>query len=107
MATNASSATEREFLQAIADFKTNSNLSQKELQNFQITKLNDLEAAMSQLQQRQSQTKRLRYMKRLEPFLETMKDYGKVIEVFVNTSDILAFVWVSSGWSFQDSPPRA
>ena len=106
MAASGSSALEREFLQAIADFKTNSNLSPKELQDFQLTKLSDLEAAMSQLQQRQSQTKRLRYMKRMEPFLETMKDYGKVVEVFLNTSNILAFVWVSNGWSFQYAPPR-
>jgi len=34
------------------------------------------------------------YMKRLDPFLQTMEQYGKVINVFVNISSVVAFIWV-------------
>jgi hypothetical protein len=33
-------------------------------------------------------------MSKLERFLEGMKEYDKVVSVFLNTSAILAFVWV-------------
>ncbi|XDG08069.1 hypothetical protein ABKA04_007684 [Annulohypoxylon sp. FPYF3050] len=95
MTSNVGPATDilGEFEQVVRDFKLNANLTQNELQDFQFTKLEDVQKAMVDLQKKQSEDKRLRYMKRLEPFLETMSEYGKVIEVFVNASEILAFVW--------------
>lgn len=38
------------------------------------------------------------YMKRLEPFLVSMKGYVKVVEdaeIFENISDMVAYLWVS------------
>ena len=32
-------------------------------------------------------------LSRILGFLEAMNQFGKVVEVFLNTSDILAFVW--------------
>ncbi|KAI1088405.1 hypothetical protein F5B19DRAFT_471754 [Rostrohypoxylon terebratum] len=91
MATNSAASIVREFQQAVEDFKR--NLTEKERKDFEITELKDLEKAMIDLQKRQAQKKRLAYMKRLEPFLESMKEYEKVIEVFLNASGVLAFVW--------------
>lgn len=35
----------------------------------------------------------MRNLSRILGFLEAMKQFGAVVEVFLNTSDILAFVW--------------
>ncbi|KAI2470710.1 hypothetical protein F4781DRAFT_421113 [Annulohypoxylon bovei var. microspora] len=96
MTTQPGSGIGGEFEQVIKDFRATAALTQKEQQDFQFTKLEDVQMAMGALQKQQSQNKRLRYMKRLEPFLHTMVEYGKVIEVFVNASEILAFVWIAS-----------
>ncbi|KAK3997924.1 hypothetical protein QBC44DRAFT_376363 [Cladorrhinum sp. PSN332] len=84
---------EPEFTKAINDFKSDSKLPQAELREFQSTDLGNLEAAMALIQQKQSQTKRLRYMKRLEPFLQGAKELGNVLQVLIGNSDILAFIW--------------
>ncbi|RYP68514.1 hypothetical protein DL769_005502 [Monosporascus sp. CRB-8-3] len=93
MASSTPDITKREFLSTLAAFKANAGLSAEELQDFQFTSLEDLQVAVNTIQQQQAQAKRLLYMRRLEPFLKTMGEYGKVIEVFVNTSEILAFIW--------------
>ncbi|KAK0732942.1 hypothetical protein B0T26DRAFT_682391 [Lasiosphaeria miniovina] len=78
---------------ALEDFKKNSNLSAEELQSFEGTRLHQLRSAIGRIQKDQESKRRLRYMKRLEPFLQTMEQYGKVVEVFVNASDIVAYLW--------------
>jgi hypothetical protein len=93
-ATSLDPSLEGELLEAVNQFKATAGLSKDELQDFQFTKLEDVQAAMITLQQRQSQSKKLRFMRRLSPFLETIEEYGKVIDIFVQTPDVLAFVWV-------------
>ncbi|CAG9975887.1 unnamed protein product [Clonostachys byssicola] len=82
-----------EFLQIVESFKANAELTPKERDNFQFSSLNDVLSTLRSIQEKQSKTKRLVFMRRIDPFLKTMVEYGKVIEVFVNTSEILAFVW--------------
>ena len=96
MTANQSSSAEREFLDALEAFKTSAGLSAEELQDFQFSTLTDLQSTIGMIQQEQSRTRTLRYSKRLEPFLKTIEEYGKVIEVFVNSSQMLAFIWVSA-----------
>ena len=79
---------------ALEDFKKRSRLGPEELQAFETTRLHELRSAIATIQREQESKRRLRYMRRLEPFLQTMEQYGKVVEVFVNTSDIVAFLWV-------------
>ncbi|KAK8084664.1 hypothetical protein PG997_005935 [Apiospora hydei] len=86
-------ALKREFDQAITDFKRGSGLSREQLDQFQFSSFDGLLQTMSGIQHKQAQDKRLRYMRRLDPFLKSMKEYEKVIEVFLNASEILAFVW--------------
>jgi tetratricopeptide (TPR) repeat protein len=76
---------------ALESFKK--SLSPKEKSEFGGTTFNDLQDAVRTIQNRQSSTKKLQSMRRLEGFLEAMKEYDKVIQVFVNTSTMLAFVW--------------
>lgn len=74
--------------------KFKSGLSEKEKRQFATTTLDDVHAAIEKIQRKQQSEKRLRAMSKLELFLEGMKEYEKVVSVFLNTSAILAFVWV-------------
>ena len=83
-----------EFRRVVDDFKAKAELTPEELQYFRLSKLDDVTAILATIQKKQSQTGRLTYMKRIDPFLKTILEFGSVVEVFLNTSDILAFVWV-------------
>ncbi|KAI0894308.1 hypothetical protein F4806DRAFT_503618 [Annulohypoxylon nitens] len=93
MTTNSGIGIVGEFKQAVEIFKN--NLTENERKDFQFTRLEDVQKAMIDLQTQQNQKKRLRYLNRLKPFLRLMEDYGKVIDVFLNASEILAYVWVT------------
>ncbi|KAJ3536177.1 hypothetical protein NM208_g5825 [Fusarium decemcellulare] len=82
-----------EFQQAVQRFKSQAALTGDELRDFQFSSLNDVQITLRTVQERQEKTRRLVFMKRIDPFLKTMTEYGKVIEIFVNSSDMLAFVW--------------
>jgi hypothetical protein len=69
-------------------------LSDKEKRQFAATTIDDLHVAIETIQRKQLSDKKLRAMSKLERFLEGMKEYDKVVSVFLNTSAILAFVWV-------------
>lgn len=88
------------FQKALDEFKATAGLSQDEIRNFQSTSLEDLKLQMSVIQNDQRKSKKLCYMKRLEPFLNALEQYGKIIEVFLNVADFLAFVWVRA--TFQE-----
>lgn len=74
--------------------KFKASLTDKEKTQFKVTTLHDLHIAIESIQKRQATDRRLQGMQRLELFLEGMKEYDKVIQVFLNSSQILAFVWV-------------
>lgn len=80
------------FETALKEFKA--GLTPDEKDDFNMTDLDSLKQALSKMQKDQENKRSMMYMRRLEPFLTAMENYGKVIEVFLNTSDILAFVWV-------------
>ena len=101
MATDKSDVIKGEFFDALEAFKASAGLSAEELRGFQLSSLTDLQTSIGIIQHEQSRTRTRRYMKRLEPFLKTVEEYGKVIEVFVNSSEMLAFVWVAAKSLFQ------
>ncbi|KAI0010504.1 hypothetical protein F4779DRAFT_577169 [Xylariaceae sp. FL0662B] len=82
-----------EFRKALDHFKRTAGLTRAEEDEFRMTSLGELKNCIQTIQRDQEQKRRMMYMKRLDPFLQTMEQYGKVIEVFVNTSDIVAFIW--------------
>jgi hypothetical protein len=88
------SVTHSTFERSINVFKTKAGLTPDELRDFQLTTLDDLRVQMSIIQNDQRKSKKLQYLKRLGPFLDTMEQYGKIVEVFLNLHEVVAFVWV-------------
>ncbi len=78
---------------ALNGFTNRLTLAEKE--NFQLSTLEDVYDTINDIQRAQGDEKKMRNFTRVSAFIEGMQEYGKVIEVFVNSSNILAFVWVS------------
>uniref|UniRef100_L7J9W7 DUF7708 domain-containing protein n=1 Tax=Pyricularia oryzae (strain P131) TaxID=1143193 RepID=L7J9W7_PYRO1 len=73
--------------------KFRAQLSDQERVKFAVTKKGDLLVAILNIQNEQRLSKKMVNMRRAQGFIEAMEQFGKVIEVFVNSSEILAFVW--------------
>lgn len=82
---------EDDFKQVLADFKK--RLKPDELAKFAFASLGDLESATKDLQERQKRNKTTQNLTRIQPFLQAMMEYKEVIEVFLNVSSLLCFVW--------------
>lgn len=76
--------------------KFKATLTDDERTDFQFTTLDDLRGVLKKIQTKHASERRQMWMKRLSRFLEAMGEYDKVIQVFVNPSQYLAFVWVST-----------
>ncbi|KAH8662434.1 hypothetical protein BX600DRAFT_382529 [Xylariales sp. PMI_506] len=88
-----------EFKDVAKDFRekaSQAGLTPGELKDFECSTFQSVEVVIASIQQKQLQTRKLQYIRRIEPFLKAMVEYGKVLDIFVNTSEILAFVWVAS-----------
>ena len=79
------------FQDCLADFKK--RLTKKELQQFQISSLDDVKAAILKIQDDQSSRKSMMNLPRVKAFIEAFEQYGNAVEVFLNTSSILCFIW--------------
>lgn len=84
----------------LAKFKA--SLNDHDRRQFGATTLHDLEVAIASIQQKQLSERKLRAMSKLGRFLEGMQEYDKIVAVFLNTSEILAFVWVRCCSSIPD-----
>ncbi|KAK2470509.1 hypothetical protein H9L39_18126 [Fusarium oxysporum f. sp. albedinis] len=82
-----------ELRRVVENLKTEAELTAEELQYFQFSSLNDVLSILRTIQDKQAKTKRLTFLRRIDPFLKTMTEYGKVVEVFLNVSEFLAFIW--------------
>ena len=74
-------------------FKFKSRLSKKELEDFKFSSLDDVRISVIAIQEEQGRRREMMNLTRIQAFLEAMEQYGKVIEVFLNASSILCFVW--------------
>ncbi|TVY78217.1 C2H2 finger domain transcription factor crzA [Lachnellula suecica] len=87
--------------------KFKSRLSKKELDDFKFSSLDDVRVSVVAIQEEQGRRRTMMNLTRIQAFLEAMDQYGKVIEVFLNASSVLCFVWgpmkfclqVASGWA--------
>jgi hypothetical protein len=79
------------FKQVLDDFKK--RLKPEEKAAFAGTTLFDLQNEANNLQEMQRKAKTAQNLRRIDPFLQAMAQYTEVIEVFLNTSSILCFVW--------------
>jgi hypothetical protein len=81
------------FEDALKDFKK--ALSRRDQEKFKNVTLDDLKQNIGEIQATQQASRRMRDLTRLQPFLEAVEQFGKVIETFCNVHEIVAFVWVS------------
>jgi len=81
-----------EFSRVLADFA--SSLTEEQQNDFRFSTLQGLQAVINSIQKKQCSERRMQNLTRLRSFLEAMDQYGKVIEVFLNTSAFIAFIWV-------------
>lgn len=70
-------------------------LKRREVQSFRITTFHELEKSIGDLQVKQHSQRRLQNLNRLKPFLEAVRQYEKVVKLFYDNDEILAFIWVS------------
>ncbi|XDG08565.1 hypothetical protein ABKA04_008180 [Annulohypoxylon sp. FPYF3050] len=101
--TAASQSLQSGFDEALSDFKK--KLSSSELNEFQVATLDDLKVTILTIQKEQRARKQMAHMDRIRPFLEAMEQFGKVIEIFLNATDFLAFVWGPIKLLLLDNPP--
>ncbi len=79
------------FQTTLSNFKK--RLTPKEQADFQFATLEDVHKVIAQIQNEQESLKTMMNFSRIQSFLEAMDQFGKVIEVFLNTSEFVAFVW--------------
>lgn len=89
-----STASDSTFHTALQQFKD--GLEHAEKESFKLVKFEDLLREISDLQARLLRQRRGKNLARLRPFLEAIQQLGKVVEVFGNSSELVAFVWVGS-----------
>jgi hypothetical protein len=74
------------------------NLTRDEENEFTSTTFDVAKYAIRELQMEQERNENMMYLKRLEPFLESMQQFSEAVEaaeVFSRVSHIMAHVWVS------------
>ncbi|OJJ43210.1 hypothetical protein ASPZODRAFT_103600 [Penicilliopsis zonata CBS 506.65] len=79
------------FQEALQKFKA--RLKADEEKKFKFTTLDDVRRTVQQIQQQQERTKTMQNMTRIMGFLEAVDQLGKVVDVFLNASSFIAFVW--------------
>ena len=77
----------------IALAKFSSGLSPKEVEDFHFTTLEDVQKVVVTIQHQQARRKEMMNLTRIQSFLEAMKSFGEVIEVFLNLSEFIPFIW--------------
>ena len=82
---------ENSFEATLSDFKK--RLTPKEQNDFQFTTLDGVKREIARIQKEQDDLKTMMNMSRIQSFLEGMNELGKVIEIFLNASNFVAFVW--------------
>jgi len=93
------------FQKVLDDFRC--SLAQDDRDEFRYTTLEDLQSCILEIQEKHASERKVKNMTRLNSFLEAMEQYGNVIEVFLNTSEFLAFVWVRNYLCTERKPADA
>jgi hypothetical protein len=81
--------------------KFNKNLTVKQRNEFSLCSLEDVRQTVVTIQEKQGSQKKMRNMARIQAFLEAMEQYGKVVEVFLNFTPFLGYIWV---WPSHKNP---
>ncbi|KAI1740463.1 WD40 repeat-like protein [Xylaria scruposa] len=79
------------FQKALEHFKE--TLPPNVVDKLSVCKLDDVLNICRNIQKVHGLEGKLRHMRRLEPFIEAMEQFGKVVEQFVNANEIVCFIW--------------
>ena len=79
------------FQQVVEKFKK--RLTRDEQNEFKFTSLRDVLASVELIQVEQGQRNSMMNLTRIKRFLEAMRQYGTIVEVFLNASSLLCFIW--------------
>jgi len=80
------------FEHVLEEFKK--TLKQDEVDDFSFATLDDLKQLVYNIQRDQAASRRMKNLNRLAFFLEAMEQYDKIIQIFLNASNFVAFIWV-------------
>lgn len=86
--------TDTAFQRALQRFRQ--DLTEEHRQQFAASSLDQVVAEIQSIQNRHGSAKKLRSLSRLSKFLEAMTQIEQVVQVFLNVSEVVAFVWVSA-----------
>ena len=82
------------FENAVRDFKTSLNNDALYTKILETTTIDQVYDATDKLQKEQAKNGHLRHLSKIEPYLERLRDYSSVIEVFLQVKpDILGLIW--------------
>jgi hypothetical protein len=91
------------FERILAGFKK--RLSSEYAELFQLTTFDDLKVSIKRIETDQAARKGLRNLNKIKPFLNGLRQYAEILEVFVQAKpEILAFIWVSHSKRFWVKP---
>ena len=82
---------------AIANFRQ--GLTDEQRQLFNASSLSMVKAEIQSIQIRHGSKKKLRNLSRISKFLEAMTQIEQLAQIFLNVSNIVAFVWVIMTYS--------
>lgn len=82
------------------------HLTPGEQNSFTGTTLEDLRLTVASIQKTQISERANKNVARLRKFLEAVESYSKVLDVFVNINDFVAFVWGPIKYLLLVSMPR-
>ncbi|KAI1808973.1 WD40 repeat-like protein [Daldinia bambusicola] len=82
------------FQRALNRFKQ--SLTPDLVNEFAISSLTDVKKVCTEVQQKHGCSGKLRHMGRVRGFIEAMEQLGKVIEVFLNASELVCFLWTAN-----------
>ena len=92
------------FERELRSFKA--RLTPGEQNSFTGTTLEDLRLTVASIQKTQITERTNKNVARLRKFLEAIESYSKVLDVFVNINDFVAFVWGPIKYLLLVSMPR-
>ncbi|KAE8449029.1 hypothetical protein EG329_008617 [Mollisiaceae sp. DMI_Dod_QoI] len=79
------------FYKSLDRFKI--GLTDREREDFELTSLDEVHTVVLEIQNEQASERKMQDMTRRQSFLEGMEQYSNVIEVFLDVSMFVAFVW--------------
>lgn len=81
---------------AVDKYVKETRLTPRDKRDFGFATLEQLQRAVNDIHKKKENERKSQKLQRLQKFIFAMEDYGKVIDTFGQTSEILCYVWVSS-----------